>query len=173
VSRVSISLKSAQALLEVVKSSPWGNKPQAEIRAHGELESAISHATRVRPGLAKAKKEKAAKTRAKGKDTKFIRAAVFARADTTCECGCGKSFTMTTPGELDHFFGRVKVKQSPATTWALRSDCHHFKTLNQPSASWWLQKFVRHAEKHGYGEEFRMAARRLRSIEIQEEGVVS
>jgi hypothetical protein len=115
------------------------------------------------------RKEKAKKTRAKRSETRSIRALVVERAGTTCECGCGMGFTMTTPGELDHQFGRVRAKQSVENTWLLRHDCHAARTRNSPSAAWWLQKLLKHAEKYGYHEEFRMAARRLRSLEIQAE----
>ena len=163
--KVSISIRSARNLLDIID----GGHAQYPSSSRDELRRAVAHAERPRPGLKKAKAVRGQKKRAKAKDTRSIRATVFDRADTTCECGCGKSFTMTTPGELDHFLGREKAKQSVGNCWALRSDCHHFKTLNQPSPEWWLGKFIKHAEKHGFDDEAFVAARRLESLELQAE----
>jgi 5-methylcytosine-specific restriction endonuclease McrA len=163
--RVSISLKSAQSLLLLARHNGAYGREWAELR------SAIDRCTRVRPGLKKAKATREKKKREKAKDTKSIVAECAVRSPDVCECGCGVVFTPAAHAQLDHFFGRVRAKQSAQNCWRLRPECHRAKTNNQPSAAYWLQKFVKHAEKHGYGEEFRMAARRLRSIEIQEEGV--
>ncbi len=157
--RVSISLKSAQALLDM----------RAGAKNFGELRSAIAHATRVRPGIKKAKAAKAKKVRARSADTKSIRAAVVERADGVCECGCRTVFSAIAPGELDHFFGRSKAPQSEANTWLLRRDCHGAKTRNNPSAEWWLTRFITHAQKWGYRAEATNAQNRLSKIRIMAE----
>lgn len=164
--KISISLKSATLVAESYSysttSTPLG-------RAFVELRQSIESAAKPKRSVVARKKVTAKRRREKSKDTKSIRSEVMARADGVCECGCGMGFDFKSPAQLDHQFGRVRAKQSVANCWALRADCHLAKTRNRPSAEWWLQKFAKHAEKHGYHEEFRTAARRLRSLEIQAE----
>lgn len=91
--------------------------------------------------------------------TKKIRAAVFARAKGKCECSCGRSLGES--GHLDHFFGRAKMVESERTTWALCLFCDHHKTINKPSASFWLRRFRVHAKKHGFTGELERAEAKL------------
>lgn len=102
------------------------------------------------------------------------------RSAGNCECGCGYALTEGgglqngTP-ELDHFFGRGKVKQSVETCWILRADCHREKTNNRPDAATWLRKFIEHL--HGiplekgrggvYGAALAMARKRLAFVEAR------
>ncbi len=158
---IKISVRLAEHLRDICKQHDY-------VYGVRDLDAAL----RVAPKkfVVAAKKVRAKKIRAKRKDTRSIRALVMERADGVCECGCRTVFSALAPAELDHAFGRVMVKQSVSNTWALRRDCHAARTRNSPSAAFWLQKFINHTERHGFHEEFRMAARRLRSIEIQEEG---
>ncbi len=88
--------------------------------------------------------------------TKRLRAAVFKRADGACECGCG-AFITEESGRLDHFFGRAKAPESMSTCWAICLGCDQAKTLNYPSARYWLERFVDHAQRHGYSAEVERA----------------
>lgn len=161
--KISISLKSAKLCRDILVPDRITN---AAIR---EIESAISRAERVRPGIKKAKAIKAKKTRAKRKDTRFIRGEVMERSNGICECGCGIGFDFKAPAQLDHQFGRVRAKQSEANTWMLRRDCHEAKTFNRPSPEWWLMKFVTHAEKHGFDDEAARAQKRLDALVLMSE----
>ena len=76
-----------------------------------------------------------------------VREAVIRRALWKCECGCGRAIP---PGEVDHFFGRAKADETVATCWVLTPRCHFEKTNNHPTAGEWLNRFVRHADRHGY-----------------------
>lgn len=92
-----------------------------------------------------------------------IRSAVLARAAGVCECGCGDPLVLSFDGvaELDHFFGRARVPEAVSNCWALRRNCHGEKTDNRPSAASWLQKFIAHANRHGYENEAGRAWTRL------------
>ena len=87
-----------------------------------------------------------------------------ARARGRCEC-CSRPFA---PGvaaaTLDHFFGRARAEESAATCWLLRADCHRAKTDNAPSAREWHERWIRHAERHGYVAEAARARARLEGI---------
>ena len=83
------------------------------------------------------------------RETKRIRAEVFARAKGCCEA-CAKW-----TGEdfrLDHFFGRAKMKQSVENCWALCIGCDTSKTLNEPNAAHWFLRFILHCGRHGYSK---------------------
>jgi len=122
-------------------------------------------------------------------ETSVIRAACYERAAGVCECGCGRPahhdaaalrIDWNAQAELDHFFGRGKVKQSVETCWILRADCHREKTNNRPDALVWLQKFIGHCQKHltrnagtdpaaysGYRQAAISARNRLRFVETR------
>jgi hypothetical protein len=113
--------------------------------------------------------------------TASIREACLQRAGGKCECGCGvpavdwdKGYSFPeAKAELDHFFGRGKVKQSVETCWILRADCHLEKTMLRPDAATWLQKFIAHCDRliaageSRYCEAGNMASRRLRFVETR------
>lgn len=112
------------------------------------------------------KREKKATKREQRAD---VRAQVMARAGGQCE---GRHMTANgrclwhcagAPLELDHFFGRGRV-ESAETCWALCSSCHHVKTRNYPSSAYWLERFIAHAERHGYHTEAERARARLEGI---------
>jgi hypothetical protein len=129
-------------------------------RVAAELRSALKPRTRKAFVTAPTRKQtKAKKGRTKKAQTKDIRAAVMARADGKCEaCGRPPSFFSL---EMDHFFGRVRVKQSERNCWGLCHVCHEDKTKNSPDPGHWLHRFWAHAEEHGYPEEAGMAVRLL------------
>jgi len=99
-------------------------------------------------------------------ETKRIRAAVFAREKNRCACGCERWITPET-GRLDHFFGRAKVPEAVSNCWALSIDCDTRKTLNQPTAASWLQRFAFHAGKHGYLAERELALAKLNVLQAK------
>ena len=76
-----------------------------------------------------------------------VRAAVMKRADGKCEaCGKWKGEALT----YDHAHSR-REPDAVETGWALCWDpCHAAKTRNDPSAQWWIRRFIEHCEKHGY-----------------------
>lgn len=94
--------------------------------------------------------------------TKKLRAAVFKRADGKCE-SCGKWVGFDgEEGHLDHFVGRAKATEGEENCWGLCPTCHEAKTLNQPSAADWVERFQKHCERYGYAAQLeRLGARRL------------
>lgn len=93
-----------------------------------------------------ARKRRVAKRATKNQETAAIRMVVMARSGGFCEaCGFApEAFGL--PLEMDHFYGRVRVRQSADTVWMLCSPCHRRKTANTPSADYWRAKFARHLE---------------------------
>jgi hypothetical protein len=124
-SRVSISRKSARALVD---EFPGGG---AYDRAMAELRAALSKTRRLSEKRRPALKAKAAKKRGKGEETKEIRAAIVARSGGHCEiCRCPGS-------EMHHALGR-KVQQSVANCAWLCRTCHADISHNRPSALAWF-----------------------------------
>lgn len=98
----------------------------------------------------------------KAEETRVIREAVFARAEGKCEhCGWRESL------QLDHFFGRGKVPQCIQNCIALCLRCHRDKTNNVPSAAFWLEEFIGHADSYGYSAEAARARNRLQFVETR------
>lgn len=93
-----------------------------------------------------------------------VRQAVLTRARGFCECQCG---TRVPPGEVDHFMGRAKAKESIENCWVLTVACHLRKTRNEPSAAEWLRKFIAHTERHGYTEARLAAQHKLLWVEAK------
>lgn len=94
-----------------------------------------------------------------GAATKKLRAEVFARAKGKCECGCGRHLGES--GHLDHFFGRGKAAESISNCWGLCLFCDHHKTINKPSARFWLQRFRVHCKRYGFTAELERAESKL------------
>ncbi len=92
---------------------------------------------------------------------KKLRALVFTRAKGRCECGCGRPLGEN--GHWDHFFGRGagRPPESERTTWALSFFCDTHRTINKPSAAFWLRRFRVHCQKHGFTGELELADARL------------
>ena len=88
------------------------------------------------------------------------------RANGVCEA-CGWEFG-TSPAlrpEADHFFGRAKSEEAEDTVWLLHGRCHRAKTDSEPSTSFWLRRFLVHAERHGFRAAYDRAFRRLQFVE--------
>lgn len=79
-------------------------------------------------------------------ETKDLRARVVERADGKCEA-CGR-FVDAESGHLDHFHPRGKVPQTLWTCWFLCVECDTMKTLNKPSAAYWLERWVKFCDDH-------------------------
>lgn len=87
--------------------------------------------------------------------------AVAERAGGRCEqCFHGFGDSMRDRAELDHFEGRAR-SESVETCWLLCGNCHRSKTVNDPSAAYWLVRFCIHAKKHNYLEALERALKRL------------
>ena len=97
--------------------------------------------------------------------TARLRAHVFLRAEDKCE-SCGRYIDFAS-GRMDHFFGRAKAAQSLSNCWALCVDCDSRKTVNAPSAEWWLGQFILHAIRHGYTSEQLRAESRLVFVQVR------
>lgn len=98
-----------------------------------------------------------------------IRAAVCKRAEGACEhCGAWVGLNGET-GEADHFEGRSagRPQESVENVWLLcggvtkPNGCHFQRTNNNPSAAYWLEKFIGHCIKHGFTSEQLRAEDRL------------
>jgi hypothetical protein len=158
---VRISWKTARAILSHIGScaEPGFFAFEAELRDGMAPKRAV----------VAAKKRKAAKKTTKKEQTAAIRESVMWRAGGLCECGCGRQLNanqFSYAAELDHFFPKARTRQTVKTCWALTLHCHRRKTDNNPSAEHWLERFITHAEAHGYREEAGMATRRLASLEL-------
>lgn len=97
--------------------------------------------------------------------TKRLRAQVFLRAEDKCEA-CGR-YIDEASGRLDHFFGRAKAAQAPSNCWALCVDCDTRKTVNAPSAAWWLGQFILHATRYGFTAEAERAGAKLQTLQAK------
>lgn len=147
--------------------SPMGfTEPNSEARF---IVDAVDFALKPKRSLAPAKKRREAKKKAHREETGAIRAAVVKRADNTCEA-CRSQFRAFDYFAMDHFFGgsgRRRAMQRPETCWLLCRDCNHLKTFNDPSAAAWIERFITHAERHGYTREAEMASARLDALKLQ------
>lgn len=96
---------------------------------------------------------------------KKLRRIVLHRSGGYCECGCGRWFGEH-DGHLDHFFGRGagRPEESVSNCWALSVHCDDARTNNRPSAEHWLNRFIVHAEQHGYLPEVELAEARLECL---------
>lgn len=168
-STVRISRKAASATYDLLSGADMvGHLNQSEIRALEELRRALAP-KRSKPLKVARLKAKAAKKESAFQRWSRIRAEVFERAGHFCECGCGVPFGgFQGSKQPDHFMGKAR-SESVDTVWALRAGCHDAKTLNHPSASYWLRKFIAHAERHCYWGAANKARERLVSEEMVEE----
>lgn len=150
---IRLSRKTAESLLAFCRDGLFVEKAAVE-----ELRRALQSKLKKSLGL----KRKPAKKRSKKEETAAIRREVMTRANGYCE-HCGKDAMDL---HMDHFFGRVRVKQSARNCWALCRSCHRSKTDNKPNATYWLWNFAAHAWKRGYPEEASMAERRAEALEL-------
>lgn len=151
---VRISVRAARELLAM--SEGRGSAP------HGAYE--LSKALEVKPTDRAARKARTAKRLSHNEETAVIRAAVIARAKGRCECGCGRHI-LTGTGQMDHYAGRVRQRQSIEWCWWLSRECHRAKTDNKPDAMTWHFAFLKHARAHRYTAP---AAYALNHIEAEE-----
>lgn len=153
--KVSLSVKHARAIADAVGTLPLGGMSNELARAIDALAAAL----KPRPKSSQAKRTES-RRRAKLDEARRIREAVFARAGGRCEMRYvdGDRCALR-PTEMDHFFGRGKTRQTVENCWALCGADHRAKTLNTPSAEFWLRSFKTHAEMHGYATEASRAER--------------
>ncbi len=160
---IRISERTGRAILDLIGLLDPRRVNQA---AASELRSALV----PRRSVAAAAKVRGQKKRAKKSQTSDIRAAVFERAGGKCECGCGGvAFTPYDLGELDHFWGRSKERQSVENCWALCRLHHQAKTRGYPGRTDWLCAFITHAKRHGYHEQVEKAQDQLDSLVLRSE----
>lgn len=94
-----------------------------------------------------------------------IRVQIKKRAGDRCEC-CGERGLL----QADHFYGgsgRRGEMQSVETVWALCFRCHRRKTMNDPSAVYWLEQFIEHCNRLGFKDGAGPARLRLSSLLAQ------
>ncbi len=90
-----------------------------------------------------------------------VYAAVSARENGRCACGCGQRIS---PGHADHFFGRAKAEETEFNVWLLHPLCDLRKTQNKPTAGYWLRLCSEHGGRHvgdGHGEAALEAQKKL------------
>lgn len=162
---VRISRKTARLALDILVPDPITN------RAIAELTAALAP-KRVKPIRKQRLAAKKAKRASKKEARSDVRAAVVARANGACECGCGGWFGFGFAAEtMDHFWGKAR-SESLESCWALRWDCHQRKGAG-PSAEW-LGRWMRHCLKHGYAQQFKKASDKLASdVDIVKAGAIS
>lgn len=157
---IRLSQKVAQSILSDLEKF-WDSEPLPAPRYVAELRAQLG-----KPNKAKAlrRKRKDAKRATKRDETSAIYAAVMARANARCEA-CD-AYVPYGGLQLDHMFGRVRVRQSERNCWALCHACHVAKTHNRPSATHWLLEFIGHAGEHDFTAEARMAQNRFEALEL-------
>jgi len=129
-----------------------------------DLVKAVDSALRPKRAVTSARKVRRIKTAARRQKTSDIRDLVAARASGSCEA-CGSVHEL----QLDHFFGGSsrKALESVDTCWLLCAECHRQKTVNLPSPTVWLARFMIHAKSHGYTTAYGIADNRFRSLQLQ------
>lgn len=148
--RISISIRDAKAIAAHLRDVPLDEMTMSARDAAGRLAEEIARGQRAEAARKSRSTQRLARRKAKTARTSDVRTALVRRAGLYCECGCGQMFKG--PGgvpQLDHFFGRARA-ESVETCWLLRTDCHERKTRNEPSRPFWLERFICHAEHHGY-----------------------
>lgn len=95
-------------------------------------------------------------------ETKRIRAACLARAGESCECGCQRF--LGEDAQMDHQAGRGRARQTVENCWMLTAHCHEQRTLNKPSAAWWLRAYASHCARWNYSHEHERAIARLQFV---------
>jgi hypothetical protein len=162
-SRVSLSTKSARALLAIARCT---TNPllSGDKRAVEELEAALS----PRPKSSAVRKTEE-KKRSKAAELRDIKAAIFARSKGLCEFLCGRAAV-----DPHHAFGRVRVKQSERNCLAACRTCHRALTDNNPSAAFWWQRVAFAFSRLGFvpeeGEAWRNHQRALDKAELSRGG---
>jgi hypothetical protein len=153
---VRISLKTARRLMELI------NRDSVPAGSSFEAINGLRRAMEPKRSIKASRVRKTAKRATKKEETAAVRDLVMERADGFCEA-CEINFDPDLrPGELDHFWGRGKEKQTAENCWALCRGCHRAKTDNVPSRSYWLAQFGNHCAVKGYD---RQCARANREIE--------
>lgn len=156
---VRISLKMARYLADALEAHLFPD--QLAVAAVEELRAAL----KPKKSVQASRKRRETKGLTKKEETAAIREAVMKRAGGQCE-NCLAHEGPAAPLELDHMFGRVRVKQSERNCWALCRPCHRGKTNNAPTAWFWLRVFAAHAFSHGYAAEARMADARFEALSL-------
>lgn len=140
----------------------------ARLVQDSEAFDALLRAVQTKPAVRQRRLEKKGRKASKREETARIRAEVFARADGRCE-HCSFALDNNGPGEMDHFFGRGKERQTVRNCWALCRLCHRRKTNNWPDAALWLRAFFNHAHRLEFWTEAAKARARLESISLMNE----
>lgn len=154
------TLLEIRAVLDAVASAGVG---VMEVRAAKAHVGAIDAALKPKRSVAPARKRRESKKKSHRDEMGAIRVAVLTRAGGLCEqCGTAQERL-----ECDHFYGgsRRRSEQAVETVWALCHYCHRSKTRNEPSASFWLERFINHSATYGYPTG--PALKRLESLHIQ------
>ena len=169
--RVSLSRRDAEALVRLADANRWAWARTGANEAIDRLRSALKPSPKRTASKKERRTEKAKKRAEKNAETAAIREAVFKRARGFCEVpGCGNIFTTFDPGELDHFHGRIRVKQSVESCWAICRADHRAKTDSRPSRAFWLEKFIQHCDRHEIGgPAFTLATMNLAALTLQAE----
>lgn len=71
-------------------------------------------------------------------ETSELRQEIFQRCGGVCE-----NCQVRAAREMDHFWGR-REPQHRYNVWALCTECHRAKTVNTPSAQWWVRRYLLH-----------------------------
>ena len=102
---------------------------------------------KVRLGIARVTNEK--RILARGE----LRHDVVVRSNGRCENPACRKVITSGGCSWDHWLGgngRRQEQESLATTWLLCAACDYARTNNEPSATYWNERFKTHCERHGY-----------------------
>ena len=160
-STVRLSRKNAQAVAAHLQKQPALYPALAG--ALRQLQDGLAP-RRAKPIAIAARKAKAERVRAHQDETSAIYREVEKRADGKCEA-CGLPFSPADPPELDHQPGRHRAPQTVQNCWLIHArTCHRVKTNPAGGARIHLERFITHAEKHGFHAEAERARARLEGI---------
>lgn len=168
-SRVTISMKAARALLEHLDRYGHDEKTPAG-RAREELRRAMEPKRKPRKPSAWASQAKAARSIAKAQKRDHrasIREAVFKRAGGQCEGPGGSNprnggRCLNPATDLQHVFGRGKgrMPESERNCLAACRTCHDAEGRNDPSGAEWWEWFAQLFQQRGHILEARAARKR-------------
>jgi hypothetical protein len=144
----------------VAATTPGPHQRAAEALVQGHQDAHSRKLARTLPRRKAAAAGRQERTGAR----KALRDAALTRAGGRCE-----ATGLDLPAkvlEMDHFFGKAR-SENIETVWMLSPAAHIDKTRNHPTRRWWLERFRRHAVRHGYGRAIAMVDQQL-ALEPQE-----
>ena len=134
-----------------------------------KLVAEIDHALAPSEAKRKARKRRLQAKSERREEVSAVREAVMLRAGGRCE-NCGS--TPATPLQLAHIHGGAyrRAEESVLGCVAMCWVCHKNQTNNEPSAAYWLKRFIEIAQRNGASLVVKRLEGRLGALELQGRG---